>query len=65
MPEGAKRAIQAGLTQAEAIKKAKKIAQNNKVEVLIYGRDNRIRERNSYRNDPISNSRVNNRVVQC
>ena len=52
VPEGAKRVIQASLTQAKAIKKAKKIAQNNQVEFLIHGRDNRISECNSHVNDP-------------
>lgn len=50
--EGAKRATRVDLTQAEAIKIAKQIAQNNQGELFIHGRDNKIRERNSYGNDP-------------
>jgi hypothetical protein len=39
-------------TQADAIKAGTKIAQNQKTELYIHGRDGRIRERNSYGNDP-------------
>lgn len=39
-------------TQAEAIDRATEIARNQQSEVLIHGRDGRIRERNSYGNDP-------------
>ena len=39
-------------TQAEAINRATEIARNQQSEVLIHGRDGRIRERNSYGNDP-------------
>ncbi len=39
-------------TQKEATDAARQIAQNQKSEVLIHGRDNLIRERDSYGNDP-------------
>ncbi len=49
---GASRASGTYGTQAEAVAQAKKIAQNQKTELYIHGRDGRIRERNSYGNDP-------------
>ena len=39
-------------TQAEAIEKAREIAINQKSEVLIHGKDGKIREKNSYGKDP-------------
>lgn len=39
-------------TRAAAINKARQIAINNKSELLIHGKDGRIREKNSYGNDP-------------
>lgn len=39
-------------TQREANEQARDIAQNQSSEVLIHGRNGRIRERNSYGNDP-------------
>lgn len=39
-------------TQAEAIERARDIAQNNNSEILIHGRNGQIRERDSYGNDP-------------
>lgn len=39
-------------TQAEAERTARQIAINQKSEVLIHGKDGRIRDRNSYGNDP-------------
>nr|WP_190289002.1 DUF2188 domain-containing protein [Lactococcus sp. S-13] len=39
-------------TQAEAINKAIQISQNQNSEMFIHGRNGRIRERNSYGNDP-------------
>lgn len=38
--------------QAEAISIAKSIAVNKKSELVIHGTDGRIREKNSYGNDP-------------
>lgn len=49
---GAARASGTYGTQSEAISQAKKIAQNQKTELYIHGRDGRIRERSSYGNDP-------------
>jgi Uncharacterized protein conserved in bacteria (DUF2188). len=39
-------------TQRQAIDYAKSVAQNQRSEVLIHGKDGKIRERNSYGNDP-------------
>ena len=39
-------------TQSKAERAAREIAINQKSEVLIHGRDGRIRDRNSYGNDP-------------
>lgn len=39
-------------TQREAIDVARKMAIKEKSEVVIHGRDGRIREKNSYGNDP-------------
>lgn len=39
-------------TQAEAIDAARGIARNQRSEVTIHGRDGRIRDRDSYGNDP-------------
>ena len=39
-------------TQAEAIEKAREIAINQESEVVIHGKDGKIREKNSYGNDP-------------
>ena len=39
-------------TQAEAIAVAREIARNQEAELFIYGMNGRIRERDSYGNDP-------------
>jgi hypothetical protein len=39
-------------TQAAAWKEAKKLARSSKSEALLHGRDGKIRERNTYRQDP-------------
>lgn len=39
-------------TQREAIERAREIAQNQGSEVVIHGTDGKIREKNSYGNDP-------------
>lgn len=39
-------------TQAEAIKYARDIAINQRTEVVIHGRNGRIRDKDSYGNDP-------------
>jgi len=49
---GASRATSVHATQADAIAAATRIAQNQKTELYIHGRDGRIRERNSYGSDP-------------
>ena len=49
---GAARASSVHTTQAAAIAAAERIARNQKNELYIHGRDGRIRERNSYGNDP-------------
>lgn len=49
---GASRATRTYTTQQDAISAATEIARNQRTEVYIHGRDGRIRERNSYGNDP-------------
>jgi hypothetical protein len=49
---GASRATSTHKTQADAVSAATRIARNQKTELYIHGRDGRIRERNSYGNDP-------------
>ncbi|HEX2786852.1 MAG TPA: DUF2188 domain-containing protein [Ignavibacteria bacterium] len=39
-------------TQKEAINVARDIAKNNKTEVVIHGRDGKIRDKDSYGKDP-------------
>ena len=39
-------------TQVEAIQRAREIARNQESELFIHGRDGRIRERDSFGNDP-------------
>jgi uncharacterized protein YdaT len=40
-------------TQRDAISVAREIAKNNKAELVIHGKDGKIRDRDSYGNDPI------------
>ncbi|MFA6965534.1 DUF2188 domain-containing protein [Bosea sp. (in: a-proteobacteria)] len=49
---GASRASGTFETQREAIDRGRSIAQNQGTELYIHGRDGRIRERNSYGDDP-------------
>lgn len=49
---GNERATKVTPTQKEAIDKAREIAQNQKSELFIHGKDGRIRERDSHGNDP-------------
>jgi hypothetical protein len=49
---GSDRATKVVDTQREAIGIARGIAQNQQSEMLIHGENGRIRERNSYGNDP-------------
>jgi uncharacterized protein YdaT len=50
--EGDKRASSLHKTQDAAIKAAKPLAKANKSEVVIHDRKNRIRDKDSYGNDP-------------
>jgi hypothetical protein len=50
--EGDARASSLHETQAEAIAAAKPIAINNQSELVIHGRDNLIRDKDSFGNDP-------------
>jgi hypothetical protein len=50
--ENSKRASNLLETQREAILKAKVIAKNSNSELIIHGKDGKIREKNSYGNDP-------------
>ena len=49
---GASRASGTYSTQQEAVRRAKDIAQSQRTELFIHGRDGRIRERNTYGRDP-------------
>ena len=49
---GNSRATSVHDTQAEAIERAREIAQNQASEMLVHGRDGRIRERDSFGGDP-------------
>jgi hypothetical protein len=50
--EGATRATVITAKQSDAISVARDIARNNSSELIVHGRDGKIRERNSYGNDP-------------
>lgn len=49
---GNSRATAVHNTQAAAIQQGRQIAQNNRSELLIHGRNGQIRERDSFGNDP-------------
>lgn len=49
---GAARASNTFSTQQEAIARGREIARAQQTELYIHGQDGRIRERNSYGNDP-------------
>lgn len=49
---GASRATAVHDTQAEAAKHAREIAQRQRTEIIVHGRDGRIRERDSFGSDP-------------
>ncbi len=51
-PEGGQRASSIHRTQGEAIARGREIAQNQKTELFIHGRDGRIRARDSHGPDP-------------
>lgn len=50
--EGNKRVTSQHETQGEAIEAAREIARNNTSEVVIHGRDGKIRDKDSYGQDP-------------
>ena len=50
--EGDSRASSLHPTQREAIEVAREIAINNRSELVIHDRDNRIRDKDSFGNDP-------------
>lgn len=50
--EGNTKATVVTRTQEQAIDKGREIAKNQEAELLIHGRNGRIRDRDSYGNDP-------------
>lgn len=50
--EGNQKASSLFNTQKEALERARTIAQNNKSELVIHGADNKIRDKDSFGNDP-------------
>lgn len=50
--EGNSRLTSIHNTQKQAISKARSIAKNQKVEVIIHGKDGKIRDKDSYGPDP-------------
>ena len=51
-PEGGSRASSNHSTQAGATERAREIARKQQTELVVHGRDGRIRVRDSYGNDP-------------
>ncbi len=51
-PEGGDRASSVHPTQQDAIDRGRDVARNQGTELLIHGRDGRIRERDSHGHDP-------------
>jgi len=51
--EGNERATKITKTQQEAIKIARQIAKNQKSELIIHDKNGKIRDKDSYGNDPI------------
>jgi len=49
---GSQKATKVFDTQQEAIERGREIARNQQSELLIHGRDGRIREQNTYGRDP-------------
>ncbi len=49
---GSTRATKVFDTQRDAINAARRIAQNQQAELIVHGRDGRIRDKRSYGNDP-------------
>lgn len=52
LAEGRKTASVLATRQSDAISYAKEVAKKQRAEVIIHGRNGKIRERNSYGNDP-------------
>jgi Uncharacterized protein conserved in bacteria (DUF2188) len=52
--EGATRASSRHRTQAEADERARAVARREQAELIVHGRDGKIRHRESYGNDPAS-----------
>jgi Uncharacterized protein conserved in bacteria (DUF2188) len=52
--EGNDRAFSTHDTQAEAIPRGRQMAMRNESELLVHGKDGKIRERNTYGRDPKS-----------
>lgn len=52
LKEGSSRVSSTTKTQNEAIDLARKMAKNNHTELIIHGKDGKIRERSSFGNDP-------------
>lgn len=50
--EGSERASSVHDTQSEAINAGRELARNNRTELVIHDRQNRIRDKDSYGNDP-------------
>lgn len=50
--EGNERASFVTNTQADAIQRGRELAKRDKSELIIHGKDGKIREKNSYGNDP-------------
>ena len=50
--EGSDRPCSTHKTQSEAAKAARTIARNNKSELIIHGRNGRVRDRSTYGKDP-------------
>ena len=50
--EGATRASSRHRTQAEADERARAVARREQAELIVHGRDGKIRHRESYGNDP-------------
>lgn len=50
--EGQDRAVARAETQAEAAQRGRQVARNSEVEFNLHGRDGRVREKDSYGNDP-------------
>lgn len=53
LPEGAKRATVIATKQSDAIAFARNIAKSTRMELIIHGRNGKIRDRSSYGNDPV------------